>query len=48
MLLESIDIKTIPIRWEPWTEEELELFFIEYSNEQEEKSREVNYELSAK
>ncbi len=38
MLLEPITIRTIPIRWEPWTEEELEDFYRErlFENEKRE------------
>jgi len=44
MLLERITIKTIPIRWEPWTEEELEDFYQERLFENEKREQELDEE----
>jgi hypothetical protein len=43
MLLDPITIKTIPIRFEEWTEEELEHFYYEFISSQDENDLEVKY-----
>jgi len=36
MLLEPIPIRTIPVKFEEWTEEELEHFYYEFTSSREE------------